>query len=50
MELKSKTKFSKTLQSLVDIQKDCEIPAQRTENLKDAVDNMNLLVHPSSFH
>ncbi|MDD7610927.1 MAG: dynamin family protein [Spirochaetales bacterium] len=44
MELKSKTKFSKTLQSLVDIQKDCEIPAQRTENLKDAVDNMNLLV------
>lgn len=44
MELKSKTKFSKTLQSLIDIQKDCEIPAQRTENLKDAVDNMNLLV------
>lgn len=44
MELKSKTKFSKTLQSLIDIQKDCEIPTQRTENLKDAVDNMNLLV------
>lgn len=44
MELKSKTKFSKTLQSLIDIQKDCKIPAQRTENLKDAVDNMNLLV------
>lgn len=44
MELTSKVKFSSTLKSLIDIENDCEIPAERTENLKDAVDNMNLLV------
>lgn len=44
MELTSKIKFAKTLQSLIDIQRDCEISSQRTEDLKDAVDNMNLLV------
>ena len=44
MELQSKVKFSSTLQSLINIEQKCEIPAERTELLKDAVDNMNLLV------
>lgn len=44
MKLVSKVKFSSTLKSLVEIEKDCGIPAKRTEDLKNAVDNMNLLV------
>lgn len=44
MELISKVRFSSTLKSLIDIENDCGIPAARTVNLKDAVDNMNLLV------
>lgn len=44
MELTSKVRFSSTLKSLIDIENDCGIPAARTVNLKDAVDNMNLLV------
>lgn len=44
MELKSKNLFSSILKSLIDIEKNCQIPAERTENLKSAVDNMNLLV------
>lgn len=44
MVLASKTKFSSTLRTLCEIENECSIPAERTENLKNAVDNMNLLV------
>lgn len=44
MELNSKAKFSATLRELVEIENDSGIPSQRTEKLKNAVDNMNLLV------
>lgn len=44
MELNSKVKFSSTLRQLIDIENDSGIPSQRTVELKNAVDNMNLLV------
>lgn len=44
MELTSRTKFSSVLKQLIDIEKDCNVPYERTEQLKNAVDNMNLLV------
>lgn len=44
MELPVKTEYSSVLQSLIQIENDCNIPCDRTENLKDAVDNMQLLV------
>lgn len=44
MELTSKTKFSSVLKQLIDIEKDCNVPYERTEQLKNAVENMNLLV------